>query len=54
MTRKSTPKFEVVTTDTRTVIVSGVSKTDAKRLAGQLNVGGRKSVEVRPVHKLAA
>jgi hypothetical protein len=54
MARKGTPKFEVVTTDTRVVIETGVSKTFAKRLAAHLNVGGRKSVEVRPVRKLAA
>jgi hypothetical protein len=48
-TRKSTPKYEVVTTDSRAVIHTGISKTDATRFAADMNRGGRKSVEVRAV-----
>jgi hypothetical protein len=47
MTRKSTPKHSVVTTDSRVVVFGPASKTDCKAVAQAMNKGGRKSVEVR-------
>lgn len=47
-TRKSTPKFTVVTTDSRAVVYGPASKTECKMIAGRMNIRGRpQSVEVR-------
>lgn len=48
MTRKSTPKYEVVHVDGQ-VILSGVSKTEATQFAREMNKGAsKKRIQVRP------
>lgn len=48
MTRKSTPKYEIVTIDTGTVVYGPASKTECNNIARGMNIKGRKqSVEVR-------
>jgi hypothetical protein len=47
MTRKSTPKFHVITTDSRAVVFGPASRTECKAIAGRMNIKGRRrSVEV--------
>lgn len=47
-TRKSTPKYNIVTIDTRTVVYGPASKTECKNIARGMNVKGRpQSVEIK-------
>lgn len=46
MTRKSTPKYEIYHVASGAVILSGVSKTEAKKIAREM-----KGCAVRPVKR---
>jgi hypothetical protein len=49
MTRQSTPKYEVVH-DSGTIVLTGVSKTEATHIARSMNKGLKvKRLSVRPV-----
>lgn len=48
MTRKSTPKYEVVH-PMAGVVLSGVSKTEARKIARAMNKGARIKVQARHV-----
>ena len=53
MTRTSTPKYEVFHT-CGTVVLSGVSKTDAVKFARDMDRGSKvKRFQVRPVRRAA-
>lgn len=53
MTRKSTPKYEVVH-EFGAVVLTGISKTEAAKIARAMNKGARvKHLSVRPVKKAA-
>lgn len=50
MTRASTPKWQIET-DMGVVILSGISKTEAIKIAIQMNKGMKSKVYVVPVKK---
>jgi hypothetical protein len=53
MTRQSTPKYEVVHY-MGAVIVSGVSKTEATKMAREMSKGRPGSIIARPLKRVAA
>jgi hypothetical protein len=51
MTRDSTPKYEVVHVASDVVAITGVSKTEATKMARNMSEGRKGSVVARPVRK---
>jgi len=51
MTRKSTPKYEVVHLKSMTVCLSGVSRTDATKV--RRGMGSKDDFYIRPVKRAA-